>query len=57
MALFQGILWYALSFQQGKLLALGGNSGNHIYDVCPWYIAPFDTKLTPTRNSFTLDAS
>ncbi len=34
MSLFQGILWYTLSFQEGKLLALGGNSGNVIYDVC-----------------------
>lgn len=33
MSLFQSILWYALSFQEGKLLALGGNSGNVIYDV------------------------
>lgn len=30
----QGLLWYALSFREGKLLALGGNSGNPIYDVC-----------------------
>lgn len=29
----QGLLWYALSFREGKLLALGGNSGNPIYDV------------------------
>ena len=35
MSLFQGVLWYALSFQEGKLLALGGNSGNFIYDVRP----------------------
>jgi len=35
MSFFQGVLWYALSFQNGKLLALGGNSGNFIYDVCP----------------------
>ena|SRR6266404_3869546 len=33
MSFFQGVLWYALSFQGGKLLALGGNSGNFIYDV------------------------
>jgi hypothetical protein len=35
MSLVQGILWYALSFQEGKLLALqvGGNSGDVIYDV------------------------
>jgi hypothetical protein len=35
MSFFQGVLWYALSFQEGKLLALGGNSGNFIYDVRP----------------------
>ncbi|TFY59454.1 hypothetical protein EVG20_g7785 [Dentipellis fragilis] len=33
MSIFQGVLWYALSFRSGKLLALGGNSGNFIYDV------------------------
>ena len=35
MSFFQGVLWYALSFQEGKLLAVGGNSGNFIYDVRP----------------------
>jgi delta14-sterol reductase len=34
MSFVQGIFWYALSFREGKLLALGGNSGNAIYDVC-----------------------
>jgi delta14-sterol reductase len=34
MATFQAIACYAASFQHGKLLALGGNSGNPIYDVC-----------------------
>jgi Delta14-sterol reductase len=29
----QGVAVYAASFKGGKLLALGGNSGNHIYDV------------------------
>ena len=33
MSFLQGVLWYALSFQEGKLLAVGGNSGNFIYDV------------------------
>ncbi|KAG5651937.1 hypothetical protein H0H81_006879 [Sphagnurus paluster] len=32
MAITQGLFCYAISFQQGKLLALGGNSGNFIYD-------------------------
>jgi hypothetical protein len=35
MSFFQGVLWYALSFQEGRLLAVGGNSGNFIYDVRP----------------------
>ena len=35
MSFFQGVLWYVLSFREGKLLALGGNSGNFIYNVCP----------------------
>lgn len=35
MAVFQAILVYALSFRTGTLLALGGNSGNVIYDVRP----------------------
>jgi Delta14-sterol reductase len=33
MSVAQGVYVYAASFQQGKLLALGGNSGNFIYDV------------------------
>ena len=34
MSVFQGLLVYAMSFRKGALLALGGNSGNPIYDVC-----------------------
>ena len=33
MATLQAIGVYAMSFQEGKLLAVGGNSGNFIYDV------------------------
>lgn len=33
MSVLQGLLVYGLSFQGDKLLALGGNSGNPIYDV------------------------
>jgi Delta14-sterol reductase len=33
MSAFQGFLWYGFSFYGDKLLALGGNSGNAIYDV------------------------
>ena len=29
----QAFIWYAWSFRPGHLLALGGNSGNHLYDV------------------------
>jgi hypothetical protein len=32
-AVVQAFYFYAVSFRDGKLLALGGNSGNHIYDV------------------------
>lgn len=34
MSTVQSIYVYAMSFQSGKVLALGGNSGNFIYDVC-----------------------
>lgn len=37
MSVVQGLACYAASFQEGKLLALGGNSGNFIYDVCSLY--------------------
>lgn len=33
MSVFQGVLCYLFSFRKGALLALGGNSGNPIYDV------------------------
>ncbi len=33
MSVVQGLYVYAMSFRQGRLLALGGNSGNFIYDV------------------------
>ena len=34
MALFQATACYISSFYGDKLLAVGGNSGNIIYDVC-----------------------
>jgi len=34
-AIFQACAVYALSFRKGALLALGGNSGNYLYD---WFI-------------------
>lgn len=33
MSVVQSVYCYAASFYGGKLLALGGNSGNFIYDV------------------------
>jgi len=33
-AVVQAFIWYAWSFRPGHLLALGGNTGNHLYDVC-----------------------
>ena len=33
MSVLQGSYCYLSSFREGKLLALGGNSGNFIYDV------------------------
>ncbi|KAI0061657.1 ERG4/ERG24 ergosterol biosynthesis protein [Artomyces pyxidatus] len=45
MSVLQGLLWYALSFQKNKLLALGGNSGNPVYD---FYIG---RELNPTVGS------
>lgn len=34
MSIVQGLACYAESFTPGTLLALGGNTGNPIYDVC-----------------------
>ncbi|TCD64525.1 erg24, C-14 sterol reductase [Steccherinum ochraceum] len=42
MAIGQAFLVYAMSFRSGELLALGGNSGNFIYD---WFIG---RGLNPT---------
>ncbi len=33
MAVMQGVACYAASFRSGAILALGGNTGNPIYDV------------------------
>lgn len=35
MATFQAVWVYVWSFFSGELLALGGNSGNVVYDVRP----------------------
>lgn len=46
-SVLQGLLWYGLSFSQGKLLALGGNSGNPIYDVRPSSVSICMTLTDP----------
>jgi delta14-sterol reductase len=38
MSIVQSIYCYSSSFYGGKLLALGGNSGNFIYDVSQHFI-------------------
>ncbi|KAH9481505.1 Delta(14)-sterol reductase [Psilocybe cubensis] len=48
MAFVQAVYCYAVSFNQGKLLAVGGNSGNLIYD---WYIG---RELNPRIGSFDI---
>ncbi|KAJ7330501.1 ERG4/ERG24 ergosterol biosynthesis protein [Mycena albidolilacea] len=50
MSIIQGVACYAASFRPGALLALGGNSGNPIYDfyvgreLNPFSWGPFDLK-------------
>ncbi|KAJ2918430.1 hypothetical protein MD484_g1922, partial [Candolleomyces efflorescens] len=48
MSIFQANLCYLASFRPGAILALGGNSGNIIYD---WYIG---RELNPAIGSFDL---
>ena len=43
MSVVQAIGCYAASFRAGALLALGGNSGNPIYDVRPRQVSPIVT--------------
>lgn len=66
MSVVQGILCYAFSFTGNKLLALGGNTGNPIYDVsmvrCPLYSDAYPSfiqffigrELNPSIGSFDL---
>ncbi|KAJ7707612.1 ERG4/ERG24 ergosterol biosynthesis protein [Mycena rosella] len=50
MSVIQGVACYAASFRDGALLALGGNSGNYIYDffigreLNPFSYGSFDLK-------------
>ncbi|THH31180.1 hypothetical protein EUX98_g2997 [Antrodiella citrinella] len=48
MSVLQAFLVYAMSFRSGALLALGGNSGNFIYD---WFIG---RELNPSFGSFDI---
>jgi Delta14-sterol reductase len=48
MSLAQACYVYALSFAGGKMLALGGNSGNVLYD---WFIG---RELNPSIGSFDI---
>lgn len=40
MSIAQGLGCYLASFREGAILALGGNSGNPIYDVSSCHITP-----------------
>ena len=53
MSVVQALYVYIASFQPGKLLALGGNSGNLIYDVRPTH----SPSLTHPRCSSSSGAS
>lgn len=46
MSILQASACYFASFRSGKLLALGGNTGNHLYD---WFIG---RELNPSIGSF-----
>ncbi|KAJ3878253.1 ergosterol biosynthesis ERG4/ERG24 [Lentinula edodes] len=46
MSIVQAFVVYAMSFREGALLALGGNTGNWVYD---WYIG---RQLNPTLSIF-----
>lgn len=54
-AVVQAIYVYAASFQPNKLLAVGGNSGNVVYDVCymayQWFIG---RELNPRIGNFDI---
>lgn len=53
----QAFVWYAWSFRPGHLLALGGNTGNHLYDVRRLVCSScLHTRLT-TVHSGSSDAS
>ncbi len=47
LSIIQSVYVYLASFQPGKLLSLGGNTGNPIYDV--WYILLISASLIFTN--------
>lgn len=47
MSIVQGLAVYAFSFRDDALLALGGNSGNPIYDVRFCFLLSLPLSLTP----------
>ena len=52
-SIVHSLLLYAESFQEGKLLALGGNSGIFIYDVGQNHLLELsEACLIPSRYSF-----
>lgn len=52
MSIVQGVAVYASSFRAGALLALGGNSGNPIYDVSFIFVLPL-LYVPDTRGSLS----
>ena len=46
MSFVQAVYVYVASFSEGKLLALGGNSGNIIYDVSAIFFNSWQPFLT-----------
>jgi hypothetical protein len=50
-SIFQAVFVYARSFRKGALLALGGNSGNIIYDVSPPATEVISTDVVPSSTS------
>lgn len=51
MSIFQAAMVYIISIQKDKLLALGGNTGNVIYDVnsCLFALQLIQSRLTTPR--------
>ena len=54
MSVLQSVYSYASSFYGNKLLALGGNSGNFMYDVSPHHTDSALITSVKLYHSFTL---